>query len=381
MISTLPKAERMERVVRLEGNLPMITRRALVGLAGGAISVAMGPNPLRAQLREALPRIAVLSDRISNRELLIASGTVDLPEQSSLTFNWSVFFAELARLGYASLTSAQLHLWTTWNLDEMGGPGVLIAALLAREPDIIVTDAWWLVPEIIPAARGTPIVTVVPDPVALGLTTSIARPDRNVTGGTNGVSPDISAKQVQLLAEATASDRVAVVIVDSIFSLPASVHYQDAVAELVRGGTEVIPLPVPNPPSAAAADIETWLERVIELVTGRGFSTALLVDVGGFEVDPAMTARLMRGAGLATACGSGLPYVSAGGLIGYGPNFDETILGLADYVDRILKGASAADLPFFEPRKFDLAINGRTAQTLGLTIPEHLRLLATEIVE
>ena len=74
-------------------------------------------------------------------------------------------------------------------------------------------------------------------------------------------------------------------------------------------------------------------------------------------------------------------FVDAGGLISYGPNFEELYRGAAKYVDKILKGAKPADLPIEQPKVFELAINRRTAGALQLTIPQSLLVRADRIVE
>jgi putative ABC transport system substrate-binding protein len=74
-------------------------------------------------------------------------------------------------------------------------------------------------------------------------------------------------------------------------------------------------------------------------------------------------------------------FVQAGGLMHYGPRTQANFRRAASYVDRILKGARPADLPIEQPREFDFAINLRTAQTLGLTIPQHILLQATEVLQ
>jgi len=73
--------------------------------------------------------------------------------------------------------------------------------------------------------------------------------------------------------------------------------------------------------------------------------------------------------------------VSRGGLMAYGPNRPALYRRAAYYVDRILKGTSPADLPIEEPREFEFVINLKTAQALGLTIPHHVLLQATEVIE
>jgi putative ABC transport system substrate-binding protein len=84
--------------------------------------------------------------------------------------------------------------------------------------------------------------------------------------------------------------------------------------------------------------------------------------------------------GVPTISGDGL-FAAAGGFMSYGPNFDRQAQRAAYYVDRILGGTKPADLPVEQPTTFDLIINLQTAQALGLTIPQHVLLQATEVIQ
>jgi putative tryptophan/tyrosine transport system substrate-binding protein len=74
-------------------------------------------------------------------------------------------------------------------------------------------------------------------------------------------------------------------------------------------------------------------------------------------------------------------WTDAGGLMAYGPSIPDMSRRAATYVDRILKGANPADLPVEQPMRFDFVINAKTAQALGLTIPPHVLLQATEVLQ
>ena len=73
-------------------------------------------------------------------------------------------------------------------------------------------------------------------------------------------------------------------------------------------------------------------------------------------------------------------FAETGGLLAYGPNLPELFRRAASYVDRLLKGAPPAELPVEQPRKFELVLNLKTAQALGITIPPHLLVLADEVI-
>jgi putative tryptophan/tyrosine transport system substrate-binding protein len=122
------------------------------------------------------------------------------------------------------------------------------------------------------------------------------------------------------------------------------------------------------------------VERAIEAFAGEPNSGLLLT--------PDVTTIMYRDVVVTLAARYHLPaayflrsFVSVGGLISYGPDYDDIYRRTATYVDRILRGEKPADLPVQQPTKFELAINMKAAKTLGLAIPETLLATADEVIE
>jgi putative ABC transport system substrate-binding protein len=360
----------------------MIDRRKLLTVLGGAGAALLSPGALRAQIGSRLPRVAVLPELLSREQIEAAAAAAEVPPEPSPATSWTAFFVELRRLGHVPGESIEYDLWTLADIEARGGSRPFLEALLAREPDVIVMHVWQLLPELMALEEETPILTYAPDLVALGLVDNVARPERNLTGLSYGVSVDLLAKQIQLLAEMTGERRIAVAIAEQNLALPGASAYQEGIAMLAAAGIEVVPMPVPAPDALEAGAIEAWLVAVADGLKAAGFETALLVDIGDFDFDRALTARVMREAGLATTmAGGGQAYARAGGLMSYGSSGPEGILALAEYTHRVLGGTPPAELPFQHPTTFVFGINLTTAAALGIKVPTHLELQATGLFD
>jgi putative ABC transport system substrate-binding protein len=220
------------------------------------------------------------------------------------------------------------------------------------------------------AAKATsdtiPIVfTSAGNPVGDGLVTSLAHPGGNITG-LSIVSPELSAKRLELLKEAApGSSRVAVLTNAAVnYLLPELRHTAQGL------GVTLYPINVP-----AADQLD---DALTALRTAR--AEALLVLSA-----PLFSQQVRRVVELAAT--SRLPtlypfsyFVAAGGLMSYGPSVRALGRRAATYVDKILKGAKPADLPVEQPMKFELVINLKTAKDLDLTIPSTLLFLADEVI-
>jgi putative ABC transport system substrate-binding protein len=221
------------------------------------------------------------------------------------------------------------------------------------------------------ATRTIPIVGMsLTEPVEIGLVASLARPGGNVTGVTYGVDTQIFGKQLALLKEAVPKvRRVAVLSDPSILTHPLSVR---AVATAARSlGVEVRFLEARSPDD---------FDGVFAAMT-REHAGALLI-----VMSPMMFVHRARLADAAMAhrlpsVSTQAPWPEAGGLMSYGPNLPDLYRRAATYVDKILKGAKAGDLPLEQPTRFELVINARTAKALGVTPPRSLLLRADQLIE
>ena len=247
-------------------------------------------------------------------------------------------------------------------------PG-LVAELVKSQVDVLVTTA---TRETVAAKRATstiPIVmTLVPDPVALGVVASLARPGGNVTGLTNLV-PGLSQKYVELLREVTPSaSRFAVV---AGLGGPASGIRDDLQIAARQLGVTLAFVQVNDPdnfdPSLARAKKNGAQGIVVPVDVVTYSNRRKLVALANKHRLPGIYwAR---------------EYVEDGGLMTYAASLYEVGRRAAYFVDRILKGAKPAELPVEQPTKFELIINLKTAKALGLAIPPALLVRADQLIE
>ena len=247
----------------------------------------------------------------------------------------------------------------------------LAAELVRLKADLIVAVP---TPAALAAKNATasiPIVMIsVPDPVELGLVASLARPGGNVTGVSFSVGIDIIGKELQMLKEAVPRVRsVAILLNPTNPGHALTLGKANADAQALGLSLQFLEARTPGEFDGAFAAM------------GKARVDALLV-----VADSMFAAHRARLAELAAK--NRLPsvyafreYVDAGGLISYGPNLASQYRQAAGYVDKILKGARAAELPVEQPTKFDLVINLKTARALGLVIPQSLRIQANHIIE
>jgi len=249
----------------------------------------------------------------------------------------------------------------------------LAAELVALKVDVIVAPN---TPAAVPAKQATktiPIVfAVAGDPVGSGLVTSLARPGGNVTGLSN-LALELVGKCLELLTRAVPGvSRIAVLWHPGVFP-------ERTEKDLLKGA-EV---------AARALGVRLqFVEARGPADFNRAFSDMTRARAGALTVLPSNMFISERRRLVDLAAKNRLPavypwkeFVDAGGLMAYGPNYDDLFRRAATYVDKILRGAKPGDLPVEQPTKFELVINLKTAKALGLTIPRSLLLNADEVIQ
>jgi len=247
---------------------------------------------------------------------------------------------------------------------------VLAAELVRSKVDVIVAQSGAATKAVQQATRTIPIVmSLVNDPVGSGFVASLARPGGNVTGLTT-MSPDLVSKRLELLkAVIPKVSRVAVLQNPGNPASAAMLREAEAAARTL--GVQLQTLEARN-----AQEIESAFATMIRERTG----AFLNLPDGLFFTQRRQIAELAVKGRLPSIFGTS-DYPNAGGLMGYGPNNSDLERHAATYVDRILKGARPADLPVEQPTKFDLVINLRTANAIGVTIPPSLLQRADQIID
>jgi putative tryptophan/tyrosine transport system substrate-binding protein len=324
-----------------------VRRREFLTLLGGA--PAAWPIAARAQQTPKLPTIGFFG----------GSTPQSLPI--------AVFVRRLRELGW--IDGRNIAIEFRW-AEGRGERFAEIATEFVRlKVDVIVTAGTAGVIAAKQATSVIPIVfTVAADPVGAGLVASLARPGGNVSG-LSLQQTDLAGKRLELLRE--------VVPKLGRLGIMGNVDVPDAVIEMreIQATARLLGLDVTTLEIRRAEEIAP----AFEVLKVRADS---LFVVG----DPLISANVTEINTL--ALGARLPtmypvrnLVAAGGLMSYGPNFQDLFRRAAELVDKILRGAKPADIPVEQPTKFDLIINLTTAKVLGLEIPPKLLALADEVIE
>lgn len=324
-----------------------VKRREFITLLAGAAA-----SPLAAQAQHVgrrVPRVGVL-----------LYGTAETDP------NYGAFRRGLRELGYVENQNIALEPRSAEGMPER--LPVLARELVAAKPDLIYVLGGDVAPFVRAATSTIPIVMAVSnDPVRSNLVASLARPGGNITGVTF-VSSDLAAKRLQFLHElAPQLARVAV--------LWNPDHVDPEYRETQAAG-KTLGIQVHSLEARSRADFESAYQTALSV----GAEALIPVSSRLMTVDRAGIIAFAARHRLLLASGWG-PWAREGALLSYGPDLDEITRRSAAHVDKILRGASPADIPVEQPTRFQLVLNAKSAKALALTIPERLRALADEVIE
>jgi putative ABC transport system substrate-binding protein len=323
-----------------------------VGIAGLALVVACGPLPWQAQQPPRVLRIGYLA---------AVSASADAPRLEA-------FRQGLRELGYIEGQNVVID----YRHEARGFEPLpaLAAELVSLNPDVLVGVTTNAAQAVQQATTTIPIVFMgVTDPIAAGLVQSLAHPGGNSTGITN-MAAILTGKRMEYLKETIPGVSRLAVLWDP--QAPGSTpQWQESQQPARELGLELYSMEV--------SSLDRYEAAFKEAIEAR--SDAVWVTLNPLaNSNQKLIADLAINSRLPSVCARE-DYSQNGCLMAYGPGYGNEGRDGARYVDKVLKGAKPADIPVEQPMKFELVINLRTAQALGLTIPQHVLLQATEVIQ
>jgi putative ABC transport system substrate-binding protein len=327
-------------------------RRSFLTLLGGAAAGFVLPRASRAQQAGKIPRIGFMGNSTAALEAnLLAAFRDGLQEH-----------------GYEEGRTIAVEY--RWADGDYGRFHTLVAELLAAKVDAIVTAGTPAAIAVKKATKTVPLVMVaVGDPVGTGLVPSLARPGGNITG-LSSIAPDLEGKRLELLREVIPTLSHVALFFNSLNPFHVvSMRQARTAAQALRIELQVHDVRASEDLDAAFAAIVKERPDALLILADRVFlhNRQRMIDFASQHRLPNVNAYR--------------ELVEAGGLMSYGPSYEDMHRRAAIYVDKILKGAKPGDLPIEQPTKFTFIINLKSAKALGLDVSPLLVARADEVIE
>jgi putative ABC transport system substrate-binding protein len=326
-------------------------RRDLI--AGLLVTTAIGRA--HAQQEARVYRIAVVSPSVPVGDMSETGGDVA----------YAAFFKRLRQLGYVEGESLAVARYSGEGRTE--NYAELAQEAIRGNPDLVVAVGFHM-------ARSLPTIPVVTnsaDPIAEGIAASLAQPGGNITGVTISAGSEMTGKRLEVLREMVPSA--------SRVGWLSARRWWESRGRAMREAAERNKVSLLGPPLDAPIH-EAEYRRVFAEMAQEGVDALF---VGG-EAENFTNRRLIVELAEKARLPALYPYhefAEIGGLIVYGVDLREMFRHMAEQADQILKGAKPGDIPFYQPTKFHLVINVKTAKTLGITVPPTLLIAADEVIE
>jgi putative tryptophan/tyrosine transport system substrate-binding protein len=340
-----------------EGHMPVtIGRRQFIATLSGA---AVWPLAGRAQQRVAHHRIAIFHPAIP-ASLITETGGGSA---------WCAFFAELRRLGYVEGDNLIIERYSAEGHHDRYAD--LAREIVTSNPDLIVTGTNPVVIVFRAATSTIPVIAFMLDPLEAGLVTNLARPGGNITGITLDAGIEIWGKRLEILKEAIPlMAKAAFLGMRDGWDGSSGQFLRDASARL---GISLISM-VPQ------AGTPSEIERAFTAMWQQRPDAVLVSGEGDLYAHRRLIAELAEKNRLPVMCPY-RDYVEAGGLMAYTVDLAELLKRMADDVHQILNGTKPGNIPIYQPTKFELLINLKTAKALDLALSPALLARAAELIE
>ena len=324
-------------------------RRQFITLLGGAVAW-----PLAARAQPAMPVIGLLDQRSAEATVdrlrgfhrgLKESGFVE-GENLSIIYRWGEGLTERLPELAADLVRRKVAV--------IASTGGIPATLAARD-----------------ATASIPIVFTIPDdPVKIGLVSSVARPDRNLTG-INYLNSEIIAKRLELLHELVpTATRIAVLV------NPRNPVNAEATVSGAQSAGRSLGMQITAFNASTSREIDAAFAAMVA-----GQSDAVFVGGDGLFNSRRLQLAVLAARHRLPTASTSRDYPASGGLMSYGADVTDALRQTGVYAGRILKGAKPADLPVLQSTKIEFVINHQTARTLGIRVPDSLLARADEVIE
>ena len=331
-------------------------RRDFITALGAA---ATWPLAARAQQPAKMKRIAFVHPASKVSELSVSGKPY-----------YRAFFEELSRLGYVEGQNLGVERYSGEGQPERYAE--LVRDVVNTHPDLILAVGARLSLDFKMATTTIPIVTVIIDPIAMGLVASIARPGGNITGVTISGGLELIGKRMGLLVEAMPK-------LSTLGYLVSRPYWEDPRGAAAREAAKRAGISLKAALLGSAFN-EAEYQRVFRSME-QDRADALMVSDEAEHLTNRATIVELAAKGRISTIYPFREFVEVGGLMAYSIDLADMYRRLANLIDKILRGANPGDIPFYRPTKFELSINLKTAKALGLEMPAMLLARADEVIE
>jgi putative ABC transport system substrate-binding protein len=283
---------------------------------------------------------------------------------------YRAFFEELSRLNYVEGQNLKVERYSGEGQPERYAE--LARHVVNTHPDLIFAGGTPLSLEFKMATATIPLVIVVGDPIASGFVESIAKPGGNITGVTSWVGPELPGKRIELLVEAMPK-------LSTLSYLASRSFWEDARGGAAREAAKRAGISLKAVVMGGPFN-ELEYQRVFRSIEQDRTDALMVADDAEHLTNCATIVELAAKNRIPAIYPYG-EFVEVGGLMAYSIDLEDTYRRVANLIDKIIRGASPGDIPFYQPTKFKLSINLKTAKALGLDMPAMLLGRADEVIE